>query len=116
MTILDRFRLDGLAAIVTGAGRGIGAATAIALAEAGADVVITARTAEQIEKVAAEVEARGRRAIAIPADVNDTAVMPTLVDAAREAFGRLDIVVNNVGGAYPMPLLQTEDQFLEEAF
>ena len=61
--ILDRFRLDDKVAIVTGAGRGIGAATAIALAQAGADVVISARTAEQLDKVVAQVEAAGRRAV-----------------------------------------------------
>ena len=61
--ILDRFRVTGQAAVVTGAGRGIGAATAIALAQAGADVLISARTEDQLAKVAREIEAAGRRAV-----------------------------------------------------
>ena len=69
--LLDRFRIDDSVAIVTGAGRGIGAACARALAEAGADVVLTARTADQLEAVADDVRALGRRAVVVPADVND---------------------------------------------
>ncbi|MBU6216473.1 MAG: SDR family NAD(P)-dependent oxidoreductase, partial [Acidobacteria bacterium] len=60
MSILDRFRVDGQVAVVTGAGRGIGAASAIALAEAGADVALTARTPEQLESVAEQIRALGR--------------------------------------------------------
>ena len=69
--ILDRFRVTGRAAVVTGAGRGIGAATAIALAQAGADVLISARTEDQLAKVAREIEAAGRRAVVVPADLSD---------------------------------------------
>ena len=116
MTVLDLFRIDGQVAIVTGAGRGIGAATAMALAEAGADVVVSARTAEQIEQVADTIRAVGRRAAIIPADLNDTGNLATLVTAAAKEFGRVDIVVNNVGGAMPTPLLDTTDAFLEDAF
>jgi len=68
--ILDRFRMDDKVAIVTGAGRGIGAAAAIALAQAGADVVISARTTEQLDQVVAQVEAAGRRAVSVPANLN----------------------------------------------
>jgi 7-alpha-hydroxysteroid dehydrogenase len=114
--ILDRFRLPGAAAIVTGAGRGIGAATAVALAEAGADLVLSARTEEQLHKVAAQVREAGGRAEVVPADLSDLAAATRLVDAAREAFGRLDVVVNNVGGALPRPFLDTTPEFLEEAF
>lgn len=114
--ILDRFRLEGQVAIVTGAGRGIGAATALALADCGADVVIAARTQEQLEEVAAGVAGRGRRAVVVAADVSDTGTAAVLVDAALGELGRLDVVVNNVGGTFPMPLLQTGDAFLEEAF
>jgi len=63
--ILDRFRVTDSVAVVTGAGRGIGAATAVALAQAGADVVISARTEDQLAKVAREVEAAGRRAVVV---------------------------------------------------
>jgi 7-alpha-hydroxysteroid dehydrogenase len=114
--ILDRFRLTDRAAIVTGAGRGIGAAVALALAEAGADVVITARTEEQLRTVAAQIEAAGRRAVVVPADLNDLDVMVGLVETATEAFGRLDIVVNNVGGTMPGAFLDTSPRAMEAAF
>jgi 7-alpha-hydroxysteroid dehydrogenase len=114
--ILDRFRLPGAAAIVTGAGRGIGAATAVALAEAGADVVLAARTEEQLHKVAAQVREAGARAEVVPADLADLAAAAKLVDVAREAFGRLDVLVNNVGGTLPRPFLDTTPEFLAGAF
>ena len=116
MSVLEMFAVADQVAIVTGAGRGIGAATAIALAEAGADVVISARTAEQLQETADAVSAAGRRAVVIPADLNDTANLGRLVDAAKSEFDRLDIIVNNVGGTMPIPLLDTTDKFLEEAF
>ncbi|MDP3967772.1 MAG: SDR family oxidoreductase [Nocardioides sp.] len=116
MSILDSFRLDGKVAVVTGAGRGIGAATAVALAEAGADVVISARHRDQLEKVAAEVEAVGRRAHVAPADLMDLDAAAGLAATAMEAFGRLDVVVNNVGGTIPNALLDTDAAYLAEAF
>ncbi|RSN18062.1 short chain dehydrogenase [Streptomyces sp. WAC 05977] len=114
--ILDRFRLTDQAAVVTGAGRGIGAATAVALAEAGADVVISSRTETQLDEVAALVAAAGRRAHVVPADLSDPAAAGELARVATAEFGRLDLVVNNVGGTYPRPLLETSADFLEEAF
>ncbi|ONF74234.1 SDR family oxidoreductase [Amycolatopsis keratiniphila] len=114
--ILDRFRLTDQVAVVTGAGRGIGAATAVALAEAGADVVISSRTETQLEDVAALVAATGRRAHVVPADLSDPAAAGELARIAKAEFGRLDLVVNNVGGTYPRPLLETTPDFLEEAF
>ena len=116
MTALDRFRVDGRAAIVTGAGRGIGAATARVLADAGADVVLASRTAEQLEGVAKEIEAAGRRAVVAPMDVNDNDSVASLVDRCIEAFGRVDIIVNNAGGTMPRPLLDTSPGYLERAF
>lgn len=113
--LLDRFRLDDQVAIITGAGRGIGRGAALALAEQGADVVITARTEDQLRAVAAEVEALGRRAVVIPADVSDTSVLPTLVERAVADLGRLDIVVNNAGGTEPRAFLQTSERRFEEA-
>ena len=112
----DRFRVTGRVAVITGAGRGIGAATAVALAQAGADVVISARTDEQLAEVAREVEAVGRRAVVVPADLSDPDAAARLAAAAVEAFGRLDIVVNNVGGAMPRPFLATTPRHLESAF
>jgi len=114
--ILDRFRVTGRVAVVTGAGRGIGAATAIALAQAGADVLISARTEDQLAKVAREIEAAGRRAAVVPADLTDLDAAAGLADAAVDAFGRLDIVVNNVGGAMPRPFLATKARHLADAF
>jgi 7-alpha-hydroxysteroid dehydrogenase len=114
--ILDRFRVDDQVAIITGAGRGIGAASAIALAQAGADVVISARTAEQLQETAAAVEAAGRKAHTVVADLSDETSVRALADAAREVFGRLDIVVNNVGGTMPRTYLDTSVGFLERAF
>lgn len=116
MSILDRFRLDGQVAVVTGAGRGIGAASAIALAEAGADVVISARTEEQLHETAAAIEGIGRTARVVVADLNEVDQIRTLAGAAREAFGRIDVVVNNVGGTMPRTYLDTSVGFLERAF
>jgi 7-alpha-hydroxysteroid dehydrogenase len=116
MSILDRFRVDGQVAIVTGAGRGIGAASALALAEAGADVVIAARTEEQLKKIAAQIEAVGRNAHLVVADLNEIDELRGLAGAAKDAFGRIDIVVNNVGGTMPRTYLDTSVGFLERAF
>lgn len=113
--ILERFRLDDRAAVVTGAGRGIGAGCARALAEAGCDVVIASRTKEQLDAVAAEIEALGRRAVVVPIDVNDNDAVAALVGACTDAFGRLDVVVNNAGGTMPRPFLDTSPGYLERA-
>ena len=114
--VLDRFRVDGKVAVVTGAGRGIGAGSALALAEAGADVVLSARSADQLEEVARRVEALGRRAYVVPADAMDLAAVAALADRAYDELGRLDVVVNNVGGTIPNALLDTDPAYLEEAF
>ncbi|MEX2256901.1 MAG: SDR family oxidoreductase [Acidimicrobiia bacterium] len=114
--LLDRFSVKGKVALVTGAGRGIGAGCARALAEAGADVAITARTSEQLEAVADDIGALGSRALVFPADVNDLAAVDAFVAAALDEFGRIDIVVNNAGGSMPMPLLDTSVRAFEQAF
>lgn len=111
-SILDRFRLDGQVAIVTGSGRGIGAGTAIAFADAGADVVISARTEAQMEATAEKVRERGRRALIVPCDVFDKQQRAHLIDRTLDEFGRLDILVNNAGGWPPKPTLSmSEDEF-----
>ncbi|WP_410875949.1 SDR family oxidoreductase [Nocardia sp. A7] len=114
--ILDHFRLDDRVAVVTGAGRGLGAAIAIGFAQAGADVVIAARTETDLRQVAEQVAAAGRRAHIVVADLADPDTVAGLADIAVEQFGRLDIVVNNVGGAMPKPLLDTSPADLAEAF
>jgi 7-alpha-hydroxysteroid dehydrogenase len=114
--ILDLFRLDGKVAIITGAGRGIGAASALALAECGADVVIAARTQSDLDEVSERVAATGRRAVTVAGDLSDLDVVRSLVTTAQREYGRLDVVVNNVGGTIPLPFLDTTPEYLEEAF
>lgn len=98
MSIFDRFRLDGEAAIVTGAGAGIGAGVARGFAEAGADVAIVARSPGALAKVKAEIEALGRRCVAIPMDVTAAGAPAEIVRQAAEALGKVSVLVNNVGG------------------
>lgn len=114
--ILDRFRLDDRVAVVTGAGRGLGAAMALAFAEAGADVVIAARTRSQLEEIAEQIGHTGRRARIVVADLARPADTARLAAEAVEAFGKLDVVVNNVGGTMPGPLLNTSAKDLQDAF
>ena len=99
MAILDKFRLDGHAAVVTGAGRGIGRAIALGLAEAGADVVVSARRTHEIEAVAQEVRDRGRKGVAVTADMLDMKQIDHLAAEAERALGKLTIWVSNAGGA-----------------
>jgi NAD(P)-dependent dehydrogenase (short-subunit alcohol dehydrogenase family) len=89
------FDLSGRSAIVTGASRGIGRAIALGLAEAGADIVVAARSAGPCEEVAREIVSAGGKAIAVSFDLSDPETIPPLVRAAIDAHGRLDILVNN---------------------
>lgn len=114
--ILDRFRLDGQVAVVTGAGRGLGAAIALAFAEVGADVVISSRTQSELDDVAERIRALGRRAHVVVADLADTDATAALAQRAVDEFSRLDIVVNNVGGTMPNVLLNTTTKDLKSAF
>jgi 7-alpha-hydroxysteroid dehydrogenase len=95
------FSLNGQVAIVTGAGKGIGRACALTLAQAGADVALTARTQADLEKVAAEIRAMGRRAIVVAGDISQEATMDTLVAETLKSLGKITILINNAGGAGP---------------
>src|SRR5690606_12950395 len=111
--ILDDFRLDGRVALVTGAGKGIGAAIAEAFAEAGADVVLAARTASDLEEVASKVRALGAEALVVPTDVTDRAQLERLVAQATAHFGRVNVLVNNAGGGPYKPALETSEKNFE---
>jgi 7-alpha-hydroxysteroid dehydrogenase len=116
MGILERFRLDGRVAIVTGAGRGIGATIAAAYAEAGADVAVAARSRDQIERTAETVRGFGRRALPVPCDVLERSQLENLVETTLREFGRIDLLVNNAGGWPPKPALRTSEKEFEAAF
>nr|WP_235096820.1 glucose 1-dehydrogenase [Amycolatopsis decaplanina] len=104
-------------AVVTGGGRGIGAASAIALAEAGADVVISARSTVELHEVRARIESAGRRALVVAADLSDGDEASGLVEQAVLSFGRLDVVVNNVGAAMKIkPFSELTPGDLQAAF
>ena len=109
-SILDLFRLTGKTAIVTGAGRGIGKAIALGLAEAGADVAVTARTVAEIEATAADIESAGGRSIAIPADVRESQQVANLIARTVSEFGHLDIMVNSAGGTFYSPVLELSER------
>ncbi len=98
MGILDKFKLDGKASLVTGAGSGIGRGYALALAEAGADVAVVDIDKASADKVAEEIKARGRRGLSIVADVTKKEGVDSMMNTVLKEFGRLDIAVNNVGG------------------
>ena len=116
MPILDRFRIDDKVALITGAGRGIGRATALALAENGADVALAARSEDQLEAVAEEVRKLGRKALVVPCNAAKTENLADFTEQAHKTFGRVDIVINNVGGSIPKGFLETSEKDFEGAF
>lgn len=95
----DMFSLEGKVALVTGASRGIGRAVALGFAEAGADVAVAARTEEDLQTLAKEIDSIGRKALVVPTDVRDRDAIQSMVDRTVEGLGKLDILVNNAGGS-----------------
>lgn len=106
---LPSFRVDGQVALVTGAGAGLGAGIAFGLAEAGADVVLLARSRPALDRVAARIEALGRRATVAVCDVTDTQAVREVV----AGLGRLDILVNNAGTNFPEPFVEVSQEHLD---
>lgn len=98
MGVFDRLRLDGKTVFITGGSRGLGREIALALAEAGADITMAARTAESLEQTAADIRALGRKASAMVADMSDPTACEAACQAALEEQGCFDILVNNIGG------------------
>ncbi|MGA8256754.1 MAG: glucose 1-dehydrogenase [Nocardioides sp.] len=113
--ILDEFRLDDRVAIITGAGQGIGRGIALGLAEAGASVVVAARTQEDLDDVVATVEGAGGTALGVVTDVLVEDDRRRLIDEAVHRFGRLDVLVNNAGGTGPRSAMTTSEQFFDMA-
>ncbi len=112
MGVLDRFRLDGRIAIVTGASRGIGGGIAVALAEAGASVVLVGREESTLRRQAERIERLGVASLVVVADMSDLAAYPEIVERTVARFGSLDILVNAAGTIVRKPILEsTPDDF-----
>lgn len=109
-------RLDDRVVMITGGGQGIGESTALTMADAGADVVIIARTKSDLESVADHVRTRKRKALAIPGDVNDLEFLADAVSSTMSEFGRIDVLVNNAGGSMSRPFTKTTVAQLESSF
>jgi NAD(P)-dependent dehydrogenase (short-subunit alcohol dehydrogenase family) len=110
MTSNSSLPLAGRHAVVTGAGRGIGRSIALALAEVGADVGVTARTGGELDQLVAEIQAKGRRSLSIPCDVTDKEQVQHMATTLREGLAGIDILVNNAGNASSHKFLDHPDE------
>jgi len=115
MVNLSRFSLEGKVALVTGSSRGIGRATALGFAQAGADVVVASRKLEDLEKVASEIRRVGRKALPVAAHVGRMEDIRRLVETAKAEFGRIDILVNNAGTSPAMATVLDAEERLWDA-
>ena len=106
----DELTLANRRAVVTGASRGIGHSIAVALAQAGADVVVTARNEVELEQVASQIRGLGRRSLAVPCDVTNPAQVERLAATVQENFGGMDILINNAGGGASHKFLNHPDE------
>jgi 7-alpha-hydroxysteroid dehydrogenase len=113
---MSPFSLEGKIAIITGGGRGIGAAIARAYAEAGAAVAITARTLSEVEAVASEIRQSGGRALPIEADLYDASQIPAIVEKTIAEFGGIDILVNNAGAGGSPLFADTRIEHMQKAY
>lgn len=111
-----RFSLDGKVALVTGASKGIGRFLALALADAGADVIVTARTESQLEEVRDEIRRMGRRSEYIAADISDVRQAIEMAKEAIKVFGKVDILVNNAGVSFPQPAFEVDEKSWDMTF
>ncbi len=116
MGVLDSMRLDGAAAFVTGASRGLGRASAVALAEMGANLALGATNEEALEETAEIIRAMGRKVVVCPLDIADSASARGAVDLAAGELGRLDILVNAAGICPRVSCLDMTDEEMRETF
>ena len=105
MTFIDQMRLDNKVALITGASHGIGEGIAVAFAEAGADVVLAARTVSDLERVSRRVESLGRKALVVPTDVSDLSAIQSMVDATVDSMGSIDVLANVAGSVRRVSML-----------
>jgi len=108
--IFDKLKLDGKVCMVTGASRGLGRAMAVALAQAGADIVVTARSEGALEETATQIRKYARRALSVPCDVHDTGSVAAMVDRSIAEFGQIDVLVNNAGGGDIKPIMEMREK------
>ena len=106
----SRFSLEGKVAVITGGTSGIGRAMSIGLAEAGADVIATARRQAQVDETAAAIEAKGRKTLRVPSDVCDRASLEKVLTAAIDSFGKVDILINCAGRIKRTPTLNLSEE------
>lgn len=106
MSFIDQMRLDDRVALITGASHGIGEGLAVAFAEAGADVVLAARTVSDLERVSRRVESIGRKALVVPTDVSDLSAIRSMVDTTVDSMGSIDVLANVAGSVRRVSILE----------